>query len=330
MGSGRWDEDTYKSSRTDRASKGIDDFHYDKTSKASGIREVHPSLDPKRINKKPLGVLESRDSTEHPQSNAVVVWLDVTGSNIDRAREAQKALPALMALLERYLPDPQVAIWGNDDILACGPELTFQASEFESDNRVDEHLRNLYLVGQGGGGKVESYDIGFYCAARKVALDCLEKRGKKGYLFVYADEKIPKYAKPSQIMEVFGDHVQANIPIEKLIEEAREKFNVWVIWPVGGYAESKERSTELMGEEWVLTLQDPALICELIGATVAAWEGKVSEADILPALKSVGVKGDAATAISTALAPVYASRNITHVEAGSPLAPTSARGATKL
>src|SRR5208283_4455488 len=151
MGSGRWDDDVYHSTVTSRSVAGTCTFAYSDDTKASGVTKSHDSLDSLRINKKPFGMLESRDSTEHPNSRAVVVSLDVTGSNISRAAEAQKALPNLMNLLTKYIADPQVAIWANDDPYACEPKVAFQASDFESDNRVETHLTNLFLVGQGGG-----------------------------------------------------------------------------------------------------------------------------------------------------------------------------------
>ena len=181
--------------------------------------------------------------------------------------------PALMDLLKKFLPDPQVAIWANDDIYNCGnqimePGLAFQCSDWESDIRIDDRIRDLYLVGNGWGNGRESYDLGFYLAARKVALDCFEKRGRKGYIFVYADENIPPTCDVEPVKLVFGDKIESDIPIKTLISEAQEKFNIWVIWPHGGYPESKKRSIKLFGVDNVLVLENPSLICELIGATI--------------------------------------------------------------
>jgi hypothetical protein len=148
MGGGRWDSTTYHSTRTDRASKGVADFAY--TSVADKTQKVHENLDPKRISKKPFQKLESRDSVEHPESNAVLVCFDVTGSNKTRAIDAQAKLPALMEMLNKYLSDPQVAIACNDDYLVTGTN-SVQISDFESDIRIDEHIRNAWLVGNGGG-----------------------------------------------------------------------------------------------------------------------------------------------------------------------------------
>src|SRR6266446_561273 len=118
MGSGRFDSDTYSRSTNQRRSSGQDDFHYSHT--ATNETPVHPSLNPKRILGKPFHKLESRDSAEHPDSNAVFVSFDVTGSNISRAREVQQRLPNLFQMLTHYLNDPQLLFAANDDIEAVG------------------------------------------------------------------------------------------------------------------------------------------------------------------------------------------------------------------
>src|SRR5260370_34214086 len=94
-----------------------------------------------------------------------------------------------MALLGNYLSDPQVAVAANDDFNSVGLSAT-QISDFESDIRIDEHIRNIWLTGQGGGNDGESYNLLLYAAARKTVLHCFEKRGNRGYLLLYADAPI--------------------------------------------------------------------------------------------------------------------------------------------
>jgi len=272
MGGGTWDKTSYHSSKSTRAARGIDDFAY-----SSAASKVHPNLDPKRINTKPFEKLESRDSKEHPKSNAVLVSFDVTGSNIDRAREAQKVLDRLMDMLGESLSDVQVAFAANDDY-NVQRENSVQISDFESDIRIDEHLRNIWLVGDGGGNDGESYDLILYAAARKTVLDCVEKRGKKGYLFMYADEPFFQSVSRKQVADIFGDHIQADIPIKTIIEEARKLYNVFIIWPRRGYAHALTQYQKLFGKEYVLQLQDPNMICELIGSTVKLYEQWLAEA----------------------------------------------------
>lgn len=327
MGSGRWDDDKYTSARASRVKTGVDDFAYSK--KAATTKEIHPNLDPKRINKKPFGKLESRDSTEHPQSNAILMCFDVTGSNIDRARDAQKALPGLMTLVGKYLPDPQIAFAANDDIHYVGEAAT-QISDFESDNRVDEHLRNIWLVGQGGGNDGESYDLLLYAAARKTVTDCFEKRGRKGYMFMYADEPFFQQVNGKEVERIFGDADVGDIPIKKILEEVKERYHLFVIWPQGGYEHARAQYVRLLGEDAVVTLQHPNLICEMIGSIIGANEGTVSVDEISRDLVKVGAGESEAKVLTQSLTRIAKNRAVVPVDKDSPLAAHTATGATRI
>lgn len=291
MGGGSWDTGTYRSSATSRKTSGVKDFSY-----TTHATSAHDTLDPKRINSKTDKKLESRDSTEHPASNAVLVCFDVTGSNYERAVDAQKRLPSLMELLNKYLPDPQVAVAANDDVNSVGAHAV-QVSEFESDNRIDDHIRNIWLVGKGGGNDGESYDLLLYLAARKVSLDCVEKRGKKGYMFLYADEPIFDKVRAAEVATVFGDSLQGDISIEEIIEEARRNFTIFVIWPDGGYKHAHDQYKKLFGEEFVLVSQHPNLICELIASTIGLYEEKTTPDAAIKDLVSLGVSDKDAKAL---------------------------------
>lgn len=295
MGSGKWDDSAYKTARTTRVTMGVSDFHYSSTAS-----HVHESLNPLRIKSKPLGKLESRDSDEHPDSNAVFVSFDVTGSNYERAVDAQKKLSNLMTLLNKYLPDPQVLVAANDDYTVVGKS-SVQISDFESDNRIDEHIRNVWLVRNGGGNDGESYDLIMYAAANFTIMDCLEKRGRKGYFFMYADEPIFQQVQASQVEDIFGVKIGQDLPIAEVIDDLKEKFHVFVIWPEGGYPHSREQYVKLFGEESVVTLQHPNLICELIAGIVGFNEAKVTPANLVTDLVSVGTSKSDAHDLTTAL-----------------------------
>lgn len=228
---------------------------------------------------------------------------DVTGSNYERAVIAQQKLPFLMDLLQKYLTDPQVSVAANDDVKVQDLG-AIQVSDFESDNRVDEHIRNVWLTQNGGCNQGESYDLILYIAARKVALDSVEKRGKKGYLFLYADEPIFDKVEKSEVLEIFGDTIQKSIPIEEIIEEARRNFNIFVLWPQGGYDHARAQYVKLFGDEYVITLQHPNLLCELVASTIGMYEDKATATSVITDLVSVGVSEADAKKVGTALAKV--------------------------
>ena len=88
-------------------------------------------------------------------------------------------LPRLLELLlgHKYLPDPQILFAAVGD--ATCDAVPLQVGQFESDNRMDQHLENMVLEGGGGGSKHESYELMLYVAARHTAIDCWEKRGAR-------------------------------------------------------------------------------------------------------------------------------------------------------
>lgn len=312
MGGGRWDSDSYRSvvsmnvntAKTLRKSYKDVAFKYSNSEEAQIEKKVHPNLDPARINKKPFKKLESRDSAEHPESNAVLVCFDVTGSNYERAVQAQQKLGGLMDMLTKYMADPQVAISSNDDY-NIEPERCIQIADFESDNRVDDHLKNIILVGRGGGNMGESYDLILYAAARKTVLDCMEKRSKKGYLFMYADEPFFDQVSADAVNDVYGDRLQADIPIKQMIKEVEKLYNIFIIWPDGGYIQARDQFVKLFGKERVLTLQDPSLICELIGSVIGINEEKIANSnDMVKDLVAAGTSKEDAAKIAKIAAQI--------------------------
>lgn len=276
MGGGYFDSTTYSSAQSARVASGVKDFAYNETATA-----VHRDLDAKRIHDKVKQILESRDSEEHPDSNAIMICLDVTGSNISRAREVQKSLLGLMETLTKYIPHPQISIAANDDIKSVGAN-AFQISEFESDNRIDDHIRNLFLTGHGGGNNCESYDLALYAAAYKTSIDCHEKRGRKGYLFIYADEYFYGSVSKQTIKTVFGDNIdQEEIFVTELIALAKEKYHVFVLAAAGSGGEIKQYR-ELFGTENVIYLERPDRATSVIAATIAFNE-KTATPDVVAA-----------------------------------------------
>jgi hypothetical protein len=271
LGHGDFDETAYESAQHTRAANNVPDFAYNETATS-----IHDTLNPHRILNKPFRLLESRDSVDHPISTPIIVTFDVTGSNIHNAKIAQKKLPELMAKLTDVCENPQVAIWANDDAKVIGNN-ALQLGEFESDNRIDESIRNVWLTNNGGGNGGESYDLLIYAAARKTITDSWEKRHKKGYMFLYADENFFPSVKKSEVQGIFGDGMEADIPIGDIVAEAQEKWNIFVIWPKDGYVQSRKQYEELFGMDHVETLEGPAMLCEKIASMVAAQEANMEE-----------------------------------------------------
>ena len=119
MGTSKWSNEFYESRATDRKARGLDlyAYHTSTSSQAQSERKVHAQMNPYGVTR------ESRDSDEHPESIAIGVILDQTGSMKDTPREIQKVLPKLMtALVAGGVKDPPSPFWsgrGHDQSRGC-------------------------------------------------------------------------------------------------------------------------------------------------------------------------------------------------------------------
>lgn len=306
MGSGSWDASTYHTSVNATRAAGMSTMGYTDHAMAGVDRSswvAHADLDPKDVV-----LRESRDSDEHPFSVPVAVIFDVTGSMHSIPRRLQEKLPDLFGLLlgKGYLEDPQLLIGAVGDMTARD-RAPLQVSQFESDNRVDEAIGNLLLVGGGGGSKQESYELALYFMARHTAHDSVEKRGHKGYLFIIGDEKAYDQVSGAQVRELIGGQVEDSIPLDTILAEAQEKYEVYFILPGnashGHDTEVIEFWTSRLGQN-VLQIEDVEHVCETIALTVGIAEGTTDLTAGLSDLDEIG--SDAAGSVSKALAKVGA------------------------
>jgi hypothetical protein len=292
MGSGVWSTNVYDAARRMRG--GASAFRYSD----SGARKVHPDLDPHGVM-----VRESRDSDEHPTSLAIAVLFDVTGSMGGVPRVLQAKLPQLLGLLMRkgYVPHPQVMFGAIGD--ATVDQAPLQVGQFESDNRMDGDLERILLEGGGGGQKKESYELALYFMARHTAIDCFDKRGKRGYLFIIGDEMAYDRVKPREVAAVIGDSLAEPIPIPAILTEVTRRWDTYYILPEGssyvGDDEVLSFWRKLLGQN-VIELADLDAVSETIALTVGLGEDSVDLAGGLIDLADVG--SDAAPIVSKALA----------------------------
>ncbi|WP_433246774.1 hypothetical protein ACQPYK_45830 [Streptosporangium sp. CA-135522] len=287
MGSGLWSTDVYAAAASYRAASGASAFAYSD----SGARTVHDALDPYGV-----AARESRDCAEHPATVAVAVLFDVTGSMGGVPRMLQSKLPDLLGLLLRkgYATDPQILFGAIGD--ATCDRAPLQIGQFESDNRMDDDLGRILLEGGGGGQKTESYELAMYFMARHTSLDCLEKRGRRGYLFIIGDELPYPTVKRREVGKVIGDKLGRDIPTEMIVAELTRKYDVYYILPAGaGHAGDGQVLAAwrgLLGQN-VLELDDLDAVCETIALAVGLGEDAI---DLDQGLNDLDELGSAAGA----------------------------------
>ncbi|GAA1811746.1 hypothetical protein [Actinomadura chokoriensis] len=300
MGSGHWSTDVYAARASYRASTGASAFAYSD----GGATAVHPDLDPFGV-----AVRESRDSADHPESLAIGVLFDVTGSMGTVPRTLQSKLPDLLGLLLRkgYVTDPHILFGAVGD--ATCDRAPLQIGQFEADNRMDDDLGKILLEGGGGGQMRESYELGMYFMARHTAIDCYEKRGRRGYLFMIGDELAYPKAKRREIAKIIGDERAKDVPIAELVRELQRKYDVYFIIPEGAYHSGSRELADfwrgLLGQN-VLYLDDLDAVCETIALTIGLAEDAIDLDEGLEHLAEAG--SDAGASVSRALARLDAAR----------------------
>lgn len=313
MGGGRWDATTYSASASTRAASGAPAFGYSASVHSSSMSswKAHDDLDPKGVEFR-----ESRDSDEHPNSTPIAVFFDVTGSMSVIPEQVQEKLVDLFSLLLRkgYVEDPQILVGAIGD--ATSDRVPLQVSQFESDNRIDDNLRNIFLEGNGGGQMSESYELAFYFLARHTVTDNFEKRGRKGYAFFIGDE-LARSVDRLAVKQVIGDELSESIPVEAILNELKEKWECFFIIPTQGTSHGQDPKLHefwrKLFEQNLILVDNMNDICETIGAAIGLAEGTVDLESALEDLAEIG--SSAGATVSKALATVGASKGVVSTSA---------------
>ncbi|GAA0975486.1 hypothetical protein GCM10009555_033450 [Acrocarpospora macrocephala] len=266
MGDGKWSIDAYDAAQRYRAERGQSAFgHSDEMRRLSRHQwHVHQALDP--IG---LGFRESRDSAEHPESVAIAVLFDVTGSMQLVPRELQARLPNLLGTITEHLPHAQILFGAIGD--ATCDRAPLQIGQFESDNRMDEDLRRILLEGGGGSNMGESYELAFYFLAKHTRLDCFTKRGVRGIAFVIGDETAYPAVKGHEVASLFGEGLPNDIRLEEILRQAKVSWDINFVIP-GGTSHGRDQFVTgfwyKLLDDRVIEIDDVSQICETIALTV--------------------------------------------------------------
>lgn len=267
-GTSRWDPDAWASYTKSTASKPRAAIF----TASSGMKD---SLNPLNVK-----VRESRDSAINPESTAVIVGIDVTGSmGMIAEALAREGLGVLFKeILDRKpVSDPHLMFMAIGDA-ACDTS-PLQVSQFECDASIITQLTDIYLEGGGGGNDWESYNLPWYFAATHTSIDCFEKRGKKGYLFTVGDEYPAHDLTIAQIRKVIGDTPQAKLSNEELLTMVTRMYHVFHVVVEQGScvryhgAKVAEAWKEVLGQH-VLILSDYTKLSEVIVSAIQVVEGE--------------------------------------------------------
>jgi len=261
-----------------RSARAVDEGYFTKsTQQVFKEKKLHPKMDPAQAT-----LRESRDSENHPNSLAIIIALDVTGSMGHIPHELCKdGLPTIVeTIMNAGVEHPQVLFLGIGDHEYDDAPL--QVGQFEtSDDLMDFWLTKVYLEGGGGGNAGESYSLAHYFAGYHTSIDCFEKRDQKGFLFTIGDEpNLLSYpARAIKNLMEKGEH--HDYTAEELVEKAKESYYVYHIHLASSNSDYSGRITknwkQLLGQNYIV-LNDqndiPKTIAKLI---MANYDNQIRE-----------------------------------------------------
>jgi hypothetical protein len=310
-----WDQGaraTYAANVQHRAMTGTPTFEHTADIHAGrAVARVHERLDPAGLR-----VRESRDSANNPESLAVMVMLDVTGSMRELPGVIQARLGQLMAtIVDRgYHPHPQMLFGAIGD--ATGDHAPLQLGQFETGIEMEKDLTAFYLEGNGQGGLTESYEMAHYVAARHTATDCFEKRGKKGYLFTVGDEHPYPRVSRRQVKALIGPSagIEADELTAAIVAEAQQRWHVFHVLPMRGqkahYPEVSAMWTQLLGGDHLLRLENAQNVSELIALVIGLCEGRVNASTLTADMTALGLDLTTIRSLVDTMLPLATSRGI--------------------
>lgn len=283
MGHARWSASDWTIYAKATAGRATDDIF--------AARKMKDDFNPAKIN-----LRESRDSIENPSSTAIIIACDVTGSMGALADNLVRSGigTAFEEILKRLpVTDPHLMVMGVGDITCDSAPL--QATQFEADIRIAAQLEEIYIEHGGGGNSWESYNLPWYFAAQKTSIDCLEKRGQKGYLFTVGDEQVPEPLTRAQIKKAFNHDLEmqqiANRDLLTMVGRYYEVFHLMV--EEGSHFQNhgdrvRRGWLDLLGQR-AIPLADHTKLAEVIVSTIEVCEGRDKRA--------VAASWDAATSL---------------------------------
>jgi len=290
MGYSGWSDDAYS-----HISKSYVDKDADEIFSKSAKKEMLPQ---------DVSIREARDSDEHPESLAVMVFLDVTGSMGRIPEEIVKnKLGALMStIIENGVEHPQILFGAIGDHISDRTPL--QIGQFESGTEeLDKWLTSMYLEGGGGGQNKESYLLAWIIAGRHTSIDCFEKRNEKGFLFTIGDESNWDNLSIRALKDLLGYKEPEVVTDVQLLEEAQRLYNVYHIHINEASYRDDPRVLgywkKMLGERLII-LDDYNAVCETI-ATVIAIQHGVDIKDVVSKFDSkiAGIVSNALAVIGT-------------------------------
>lgn len=264
-------------------------------------RQCHPLMNPNGVR-----VRESRDSEAHPQSLGIVFALDVTGSmGHIPVLLATRELPKFMKVLTSCsVRDAQVLFMAVGD--ATCDRAPLQVGQFETTAELmDQWLTRSFLEHGGGGGGQESYELALYFLAQHTEMDCVMKRGRRGYLFMTGDEKPYRVLSRHIVDTVIGDRLDDDLKVEEIVAELQKSYVPFFLIPDHARRRQCEAAWRALLGDHVLCMEAAEDVCYVSAGAMLISEGIAQDrAALEQALTGAGIRSDRLAPVMRTLAPL--------------------------
>lgn len=273
-------------------------------------RVLHEDLDPALIK----GPRESCDSPANPNSSPLAIWLDQTGSMgpIPQYMMSPDGMPVIFKSIydKKPVTDPHIMFGAVGDA-ETGEFAPLQVTQFEADIKLVDQLKNVWLVGNGGGNGSESYPLAWHFCANHTKIDSYIKRQRKGFLVTIGDDAPPRSLTPLNFARVYvpgfyqmehGAKIDAmgrfsELSLQQLYDMVSKQWHVFHIHLRHGasatdYVENAWR--DILGER-VIMAEDHTALSEIIVSTMQMVAG-VDKQTIVS-----GWSGSKAVAVASAI-----------------------------
>ncbi len=235
---------------------------------------------PDSLNPAKFKFREARDSEANPNSTPIILASDVTGSmGIIAEQIIKEHLGKVMKSLYDHKPvsDPSVCCMAIGD--ATIDRAPLQATQFESDIRLVEQMKDFYIEGGGGGNGGESYSLAWAFALGKVKADIHKKRHKKGYIFTIGDECCLPNIKKEHLKTFLDLDAEVDMNSAALLKDVQKDWEVFhlIINPV--FNQPVEKSWKALLGERAIVLPNLDHLADGITVTIELLEG-VSATDV--------------------------------------------------
>jgi hypothetical protein len=146
-----------------------------------------------------------------------------------------------------------------------------------------------------------------YFAARHTAMDCVEKRGRRGYFFFTGDEPPNPVVSRTQVEAIIGDTLADDVPIGRVVDELQRTFEPFFLIPDPTRGANIERDwRDVLGSR-VIVMDSPDDTSPVAAGAVALLEGAAPSLDALvDRLERAGFDRSRLRSMAKALAPFAA------------------------